>query len=131
MLGGLASAASRPSGRVYKSPTCGCCGGWIEHMRAAGFRLEVTEATDVTPHRQRLGVPEALASCHTAEIGGYAIEGHVPAADVLRLLRERPAARGLAVPAMVPGSPGMSGKPVPYETLLFEASGKYRTFARH
>ena len=124
-----ASAATRVT--VYKSPYCGCCGGWVEHMKASGFAVAVHEVADVAPHRERLGVPAALASCHSAEAGGYALEGHVPAADVQRLLRERPKARGLAVPAMVPGSPGMSGAPVPYQTLLFSSDGRFTVFARH
>jgi hypothetical protein len=128
-LGTSAATATRVT--VYKNPSCGCCGGWVEHMKSNGFEVRVIEVADVAPHRQRLGVPEALGSCHTAEVGGYAIEGHVPAADVRRLLRERPKARGLAVPAMVPGSPGMSGAPVAYATLIFDASGKSGVFERH
>lgn len=116
---------------VYKSPTCGCCGDWVKHMRENGFRVETHDLGDVSPIRRRYGVPSALASCHTAMVGGYAIEGHVPAADIKRLLRERPKAIGLAVPGMVIGSPGMEqGKPEPYETLVFDATG-YRVFARH
>ncbi len=126
-----AHATARPQLDVYKSPYCGCCGGWIEHMKANGFDVNVVQVADITPHRRRLGVPDALSSCHTAEVGGYAIEGHVPAADVRRLLRERPKAQGLAVPAMVPGSPGMGGAAVPYETLLFDRSGTFQVFERH
>jgi hypothetical protein len=117
---------------VYKSPACGCCGGWIKHIKANGFDVRVVEVADVTPYRQRLGVPEALSSCHTAEVGGYAIEGHVPAADVHRLLREQPKGQGLAVPGMIPGSPGMAGAPVRYETLLFDRGGRFfKIFERH
>lgn len=137
-LGGLlslnasrASAATASRVTVYKNPSCGCCGGWVEHMKINGFDVRVFEVADVAPYRQRLGVPEALGSCHTAEVGGYAIEGHVPAADVRRLLREHPKARGLAVPAMVPGSPGMSGAPVAYATLIFDVGGQYKVFERH
>ena len=100
-------------------------------MRASGFELAVHEVADVAPHRERLGVPAALASCHSAEVAGYALEGHVPAGDVQRLLREQPKAGGLAVPAMVPGSPGMSGAPVPFQTLLFAKDGSFTVFARH
>jgi hypothetical protein len=101
-------------------------------MKANGFDVNVVEVADVAPHRQRLGIPESLSSCHTAEVGGYAIEGHVPAADVGRLLRERPRGRGLAVPGMVPGSPGMAGAPVRYETVLFDRGGKFfKIFERH
>ena len=118
---------------VYKSPTCGCCSLWVEHMKKSGFDVEVHEVQNVMPFRQRFGVPDAMTSCHTAVIGGYAIEGHVPAADIKRLLREKPHAAGLAVPGMVRGSPGMEqgqGKD-PYNTILFSADGKATTFARH
>lgn len=127
-----AHATTRPKVTVYKTPHRECCSGWVAHMIAKGFDVDVVEVADVAPYRQRLGVPEALSSCHTAEVGGYAIEGHVPAADVRRLLRERPKGRGLAVPAMVAGSPGMGGKQVAYETLLFDKSGNFfKVFARH
>lgn len=115
---------------VYKSPACGCCGEWVAHMRAAGFRLEVHDVPDVSPVKRQHGVPDRLASCHTALVDGYALEGHVPAADVQRLLRERPKAVGLAVPGMVPGSPGMAGIPQRYETVAFDASRAW-VFARH
>lgn len=116
---------------VYKSPTCGCCGDWVKHIRANGFKVEAHDVNDVSPMRRRYGVPGSLASCHTAVVAGYAIEGHVPAADIKRLLRERPKVVGLAVPGMVIGSPGMEqGAPQPYETLAFDAQG-HRVFARH
>jgi hypothetical protein len=117
---------------VYKNRACGCCGGWVAHMRASGFEVRVHDVADVTPHKQWLGVPMELASCHTAEVGGYAIEGHVPAADIRRLLAERPAgARGLALPGMVQGSPGMDGPRTAYSTLLFDSKGRARAFAQH
>jgi hypothetical protein len=101
-------------------------------MKANGFDVNLVEVADVSPYRRHLGVPEVLSSCHTAEVGGYAIEGHVPAADVRRLLRERPKGQGLAVPGMVPGSPGMGGAAVAYETLLFGRSGTvFKVFERH
>ncbi len=116
---------------IYKSPACGCCGDWVKHMEANGFDVEVRDVVDVTPFRRRSMVPDHLASCHTALIGGYAIEGHVPAADVRRLLRERPRVIGLSVPGMVVGSPGMEqGPPQPYETIAFDERGS-RVFARH
>lgn len=116
---------------VYKSPTCGCCTDWVAHLRANGFKVEAHDLNDVSPIRRRYGVPSALASCHTAMVGGYAIEGHVPASDIKRLLRERPKAIGLSVPGMVIGSPGMEqGTPQPYETLIFDERG-HRVFARH
>ena len=126
-----AHAPQKPLMTVYKSPTCGCCGEWVKHIRASGFRVEATDIRDVAPIRRRYGVPEYLASCHTAVVDGYAIEGHVPASDILRLLRERPRVRGLAVPGMVAGSPGMEqGPPQPYATLAFDDRGT-RVFARH
>ena len=124
-------AATGPVVRVYKTATCGCCGGWVDHMKSSGFEVLVTEVPDVTPYRRQLGVPDVLGSCHTAEVGGYAIEGHVPGTDVRRLLREKPKARGLAVPGMVPGSPGMGGAPVAYQTLVFDSNGRYTVFERH
>ncbi len=92
---------------VYKSPWCGCCGSWVDHMRANGFSVTVKDVEDLSPIKSSLGVPGELQSCHTAQVGGYAIEGHVPAEDVKRLLSERPKARGLAVPGMPIGAPGM------------------------
>ena len=122
---------ARSNVTVYLSPACDCCHRWQRHMRANGFRLETIVLADVTPMKRKLGVPEALYSCHTATVGGYAIEGHVPASDVKRLLRERPSATGLAVPGMVPGSPGMEGRTAePYLTLAFDATGS-RVFERH
>lgn len=126
----------RPSSdlAVYKSPICGCCGAWVEHMTAAGFQARITEVTDPAAVRGAQGVPASVASCHTALIGGYVLEGHVPAEDVLRLLAERPDALGLAVPAMPLGSPGMEapdGQREPYETLLILKGGGTRVFARH
>lgn len=116
---------------VYKSPTCGCCGEWVKHMRANGFRVETHDVDDVSPIRRRYGIPSALASCHTAIVGGYAIEGHVPASDIQQLLRDRPKIIGLSVPGMVAGSPGMEqGPPQRYETLAIDERG-YRVFARH
>ena len=109
---------------VYKSPTCGCCGKWVEHLRGNGFTVKVNEVKDVDAFRARAGVPAALASCHTALIGGYVVEGHVPAADIHKLLAERPKAFGLAVPGMPQGAPGMDSPHAPgYEVLLFQADG--------
>src|SRR5574340_1101423 len=109
---------------VYMSPACGCCEEWQKQMRASGFRLEISKVGDVTPVKQKLGVPEPMWSCHTATVGNYVIEGHVPASDIKRLLRERTMTKGLAVPGMVPGSPGMEqGRPQPYATLAFDERG--------
>jgi hypothetical protein len=128
-----AQSAAAATVMVTKSATCGCCKGWVEHMRKAGFTVEVHEVEDVSPTAKRLGVPEALRSCHTSEVEGYVVEGHVPAADVKRLLAERPKAAGIAVPGMVVGSPGMeAGDRVdPYKVVLFDKSGKTSTFASH
>lgn len=126
-----AGAQDAPLVSVYKGPKCGCCGEWVKHIQANGFRVETRDIADVTPIRRRYGVPDNLASCHTAVVAGYAIEGHVPASDIRRLLREKPKVRGLAVPGMVVGSPGMEqGPPQPYATLAFDDRGS-RIFARH
>ena len=128
-----AQAAAATTIDVVKSPYCGCCTHWIEYLRAEGFEVRVTEAEDVSPAAQRLGVPADLRSCHTASVEGYAIEGHVPAADIRRLLAERPAAAGLAVPGMPVGSPGLEQGDArqPYATILFSRDGRRRVFARH
>ena len=128
-----ASVMSAEKMTVYKSPTCGCCSDWAEHMKKAGFDVEIRQVPDVLPYEQKFGVPQQLASCHVATVGGYVVEGHVPAADVKRLLRERPKATGIAVPGMPVGSPGMEQGPRKdrYETLLFDASGRFTVFERH
>jgi len=123
----LASAqetAPAPLVKVWKTPTCGCCGKWVRHMEAAGFRIESTDVDNVDPVKTANGLPLKLASCHTALVGGYVVEGHVPAADVRRLLREKPAILGLAAPGMPAGSPGMDvpGSP-PYEVLAVAKDG--------
>ena len=117
---------------VYKSPSCGCCGGWVDHMRANGFTVAVKERDDLTPVKARLGVPDSLQSCHTAEVGGYVVEGHVPAADIRRLLTERLRARGLAVPGRPAGSPGMGdgGHREAYQVILF-GDGGHSVYARY
>jgi hypothetical protein len=110
---------------VHKDPNCGCCTGWVQHLRAAGFAVSVEEAADLEAVRKRLGVPEDLAACHTAEFEGYVIEGHVPALALRKLLAERPRADGLAVPGMPAGSPGMEGGvPQKYVVVLFGATGR-------
>ena len=118
---------------VTKTAFCGCCKAWVERMKAAGFTVEVKDVDNVTPTARKLGVPDKLRSCHTAQIGGYAIEGHVPAADIKRLLAERPKAAGIAVPGMVMGSPGMEhgDHKEPYQVILFDRAGKTRVFASH
>lgn len=130
-VGGVRAQAA-PRVVVYKSPTCGCCTEWVAHMRANGFRVETQDVRDVTPYRMQYGVPEELSSCHTAVVDGYAIEGHVPAADIKRLLREKPRAKGLAVPGMPNGSPGMEqgGPPDPYVTVAFDGRRAW-VYAQH
>jgi hypothetical protein len=110
---------------VHKDPNCSCCSGWVRHLTDAGFAVTVEETTDLQPVRKRLGVPADLAACHTAEVDGYVLEGHVPAAAVRRLLEKRPTAIGLAVPGMPAGSPGMEGgTPQRYDVILFGATGR-------
>lgn len=128
---GAARAAPAMRVQVWKDPTCGCCEGWVRHMRAAGFDVAVHEVADVRPVKSANGVPGALWSCHTAVVGGYVVEGHVPAADVRRLLAERPLAKGLSAPGMPPSAPGMDMPGTPYDVVLFGASGGDRGWARH
>jgi hypothetical protein len=131
LLRGASAQPALPTVAVYKNPDCGCCGDWVKHLQANGFRVETRETGDLGPIRRKYGVPEALASCHTALIGGYVIEGHVPAADVKRLLREKAKVIGLSVPGMVVGSPGMETGPAqPYATIAFDERGS-RVYARH
>jgi hypothetical protein len=118
---------------VTKDPNCGCCGAWVAHIRSAGFAVEAVETSGMDRLKARLSVPQDLASCHTAEIGPYVIEGHVPADSIKRLLTERPKAKGLAVPGMPVGSPGMEVagmEPEVFEIMLFGSAGR-RLFARH
>lgn len=117
---------------VHKSPTCSCCGKWVDHLRAEGFTVEVHDENDMSTIKSRLGVPARLASCHTATVGGYLIEGHVPADDIKRLLKEKPQARGLVVRGMPVGSPGMEmgGRHMPYETMLIRGD-EVTTYAHH
>jgi hypothetical protein len=124
---------SLPKVTVYKSPACGCCVKWVEHMRAAGFEVAVSDMQDVSPVKERLGVGPSLASCHTAEVGGYAVEGHIPADDVKRLLKEKPKVAGIAVPGMPLGSPGMEvgSRKDPYQVLAFAKDGTTQVFASH
>jgi hypothetical protein len=144
LVAGLATSAllaySRPSRSqdlpkivVSKDPTCGCCTGWVDHLRQAGFTADVIETSEINRVKVRLGVPQDLASCHTAETGGYVIEGHVPADAIKRLLAENPVGKGLAVAGMPLGSPGMEMEgmaPETYEVVLFGPSVR-ETFARY
>ena len=131
---GGARVTGLPIAIVHKSPTCGCCKVWVDHLEDAGFRVEVRESNDLEPIKKKLGVPYGEGSCHTAEIGGYFVEGHVPASDIKRLLAEKPKARGLAVPGMPLGSPGMevpSGQVQPYAVKLVATDGSTSVWARH
>lgn len=130
---GIEPSAALPGVRVHRDPSCGCCGAWVDHLRASGFTADVIETADINRVKSELGVPQSLASCHTAEVEQYVIEGHVPAPAIRRLLSERPLARGLAVPGMPVGSPGMEiagSAPATYEVMLFGGFGQ-RSFARY
>ena len=119
---------------VHKSASCGCCGLWVDHMRAAGFAVEVRNTDDLNPLKERVGVPYGKGSCHTAEVNGYFAEGHVPAADVKRLIAEKPDAKGLVLPGMPAGSPGMElpdGTTETYMVELVNQDGSVTEFARH
>lgn len=117
---------------VYRTPTCGCCTKWVKHLEDNGFTVEDHVLPDLTDMKRENGVTPELSSCHTAFVGGYVIEGHVPAEDVARLLEEKPAVAGLAVPGMPIGSPGMEGShPETYRVLSFDRAGKVETFATH
>ena len=129
-----ASPAAQPAAMtVYRDPSCGCCEAWAEIARKAGYPVRVVDHQDMPAVKRHHGVPEALASCHTAMVGGYAVEGHVPLADVARLLKERPAGiRGIAVPGMPRGSPGMEmpdGAKDPFQVIAFDAAGKTTKFS--
>lgn len=129
-----ATPGALPRMAVHKTPSCGCCSVWIEHMKDAGFEVDVHDMVDMGPVKERLGVPYTKGSCHTAEVGGYLIEGHIPAADIKRLLEERPDARGLVLPGMPLGSPGMEvpeGQQQPYTVELVRRDGTTEPFAQH
>lgn len=125
-------AAQAETITVHKTPWCGCCSAWVDHLKDAGFEVVVEEAEDLSPYRDALGVPDKLASCHTAEVAGYAVEGHVPADEIKRLLVERPDAKGLSVPGMPMGSPGMETNRMPdrYDVVIFSDDGT-ATFATY
>jgi hypothetical protein len=132
VLAETGKAAELESITVYKSPTCGCCSQWVRHLQDNGFKVEAINRSDMNDVKSEAGVPRQLASCHTAVIGGYVIEGHVPATDIKRLLKERPDVAGLTVPGMPMGSPGMEGhRKDRYEVLTFTRSGDTTTFSRY
>lgn len=128
--GRRATATPGPEITVYKSPTCGCCRKWVEHLRSAGFEVAGRDTSDLDAIRTRYGVPGTLAACHTAVVQGYVIEGHVPADLIARLLKERPRVAGLAVPGMPANAPGMDmPSPVRYDVLAFDRRGRTSVYA--
>jgi hypothetical protein len=135
VIAGVPVAAQRGAAvQVYKDPTCGCCALWVEHLRKAGFTATVTDVDDMAAIKAKHGVPGRVRSCHTALVGGYVLEGHVPAEDVQRLLRQRPGIVGVGVPGMPIGSPGMEVagvKPQKYDVLAFNKAGETHVFASH
>jgi hypothetical protein len=127
-------APQGPLVQVYKTPTCGCCANWVKHLQDNGFATRVVDMPDLADVKTKNGVPTSAQSCHTATVDGYVIEGHVPAADVKRLLKDRPAVLGLAVPGMPIGSPGMEVpgvKAASYNVMSFDRGGKLTVFASH
>jgi hypothetical protein len=130
----MAPKAMLPAMTVYKSPTCGCCTLWVQHLEKAGFEVTEINTPQMSPIKQQFSVPAALGSCHTATVGGYFVEGHVPAADVKRLLQEKPDVFGIGVPGMPMGSPGMespSGETQPYSVSQVNKDGSLSIFSSH
>lgn len=133
-VGAQAAPAKRLAIKVYKDPSCGCCTAWADRLTAAGFDVTVEARDDMAALKAKLGVPEALSSCHTGVIAGYAIEGHVPPEDIKRLVAKRPSAKGIAVPGMPVNSPGMEvpgQENEPYTVWLFRKDGTHEAFAQH
>ncbi|KUE78270.1 DUF411 domain-containing protein [Aeromonas schubertii] len=126
MMAGVAafSAVAGQSMTVYESPYCGCCKGWVKHMEENGFDVKVVETNDLATVKARYGIRPELSSCHTGIVEGYVVEGHVPAADVKRLLKEKPAIQGLTIPGMPQSAPGMDIPGHPYEVLSMDKEGK-------
>lgn len=128
----LAGAATAPLVEVYKTAACGCCEAWVEHLKSNRFAVKAQNVSDTGAYRKRFGIPDELGSCHTGLVQGYALEGHVPAAEIRRLLAEKPEAKGLAVPSMPLGSPGMEGRHRdPYHVLLVKADGSYSIYKHY
>lgn len=129
----VAAKESLPQVQVFKNPSCGCCGAWVDHMKAAGFAVNVTEVDDTAVARRKYGLPDRFGSCHTAVVAGYVVEGHVPAKDVKKLLAMKPVAVGLAVPGMPVGLPGMEmgSRRDPYQVLLVAKDGRERVFSNY
>ena len=130
----VSTDSSLPVMTVYKSPTCGCCKLWVDHMQKSGFKVSVIETEDLNPIKLKLGVPAGLGSCHTAKVGDYFVEGHVPASDIKRLLKEKPDVLGISVPGMPMGSPGMevpSGETQAYTVTQVNKDGSLSIFSSH
>lgn len=127
------AAPGLPQVEVFKNPSCGCCGAWADHLRAAGFPVKLTAVGDTGEVRRRVGMPDRFGSCHTALVAGYVVEGHVPAQEIQRLLALQPKAVGLAVPSMPPGSPGMEmgARQDPYDVFLVDRQGQGTVFASY
>ena len=124
--------AAAPVINVYKSEFCGCCEEWVKHLKANGFTVRTNNVANPSDYREKAGIPNQLGSCHTGMVGGYAVEGHVPASEIKRLLKERPAARGLAVPGMPMGSPGMEGpRKDPFDVLLVQTNGRTSVYKHY
>jgi hypothetical protein len=130
---GAQTAPAKPMVTVYKDASCGCCSKWVEHMQANGFDVKAVDVEDIDLVKKTYGVPAAAASCHTALVNGYVIEGHVPAESVSRLIREKPALAGIAVPGMPAGSPGMEvpGRKDAYSVISFDKAGKQSVYEKH
>ena len=126
------NAAKKPTITVYKDPSCGCCKNWIQYLIKHGYQVDAKDVSDIQEIKQTMGIPSELASCHTAVVNGYLIEGHVSAEDIDRLLAQKPKIAGLAVPGMPMSSPGMDGpRTKPYQVLAFDKKGKTTVFATH
>lgn len=126
------AGAAQPVVEVYKTASCGCCKGWVKHLEANGFKVKAHDVQNPGDYRAKFGIPAELGSCHSGRVGGYALEGHVPAAEIKRLLASKPKAAGLAVPAMPMGSPGMEGpRSDPYDVLLVKKDGKTSVFKHY
>ncbi len=128
----LLASAAVPVIEVYKSASCGCCGAWVKHLEENGFQVKAQNVANPSGYREKFGIPKDLGSCHTGLVQGYAIEGHVPACEIKRLLAERPKAVGLAVPSMPMGSPGMEGqRSDPYDVLLVKTDGRHAVYQHY
>ena len=130
---GASASGDLPTVTVYKSPSCQCCSEWVAHMKDEGFEVEVQSKLRMRPVKKQVGLPSSLAACHTSVVGNYVVEGHVPAQEVKQLLREQPDVRGLSVPGMPVGSPGMErgNRVEPYEVVTFTPSGETTVFAQY